>query len=372
ATTFLVQNDLLRHNSLIPDGLSLRVKVGLSYALRSNSESEDLKTNAEKFVQGLGQLAFASVDKELFLRRNMDQTAVTNQRQKIDNLSRGALQYKDSIDLNSYRSLTSYDKDDSDDQKTVPIVRITRGAFPFSCVSCFLFIVNIVFLKRFGCGVVHPTVSHTFLPSGWSCLLHLETPICSETEQYSFRVRLHKLFNLPLSAPCLRPAQSITFAPTKLLRSPHLHIKNYKPRGVVSTVKGDYNYYHYMQDGFDDAGWGCAYRSLQSIWSWFILNGFTDKPVPTHLDIQKCLVEIKDKEEKFIGSKQWIGSTEIGFVLDQMLGIESRYIITNSGNEVPERARELLVHFQTVGSPVMIGNPFLIADFSLEACKAAD
>ncbi|VDK55231.1 unnamed protein product [Cylicostephanus goldi] len=188
----------------------------------------------------------------------------------------------------------------------------------------------------------------------------------------SFRVRLHKLFNLPLNAPALRPAQSISFAPTKLLRSPHLQIKNFfsltyvlkavkyycysdKPRGVVATVKGDYNYHHYMQDGMDDSGWGCAYRSLQSIWSWFILNGFTDKPVPTHLDIQKCLVEIKDKEEKFIGSRQWIGSTEIGFVLDHMLGYESRYIITNSGSEVAERARELMMHFQTVGSPVMIG-----------------
>ncbi|VDO79589.1 unnamed protein product [Heligmosomoides polygyrus] len=101
--------------------------------------------------------------------------------------------------------------------------------------------------------------------------------------------------------------------------------------------------------------WGCAYRSLQTIWSWFVLNGFTEKPGPTHLDIQKCLVEIKDKEAKFLGSRQWIGSTEIGFVLDHLLGVESRFIITNSGAEVAERARELALHFQTVGTPVMIG-----------------
>ncbi|PIO62528.1 peptidase family C78 [Teladorsagia circumcincta] len=102
------------------------------------------------------------------------------------------------------------------------------------------------------------------------------------------------------------------------------------------------------------SGWGCAYRSLQSIWSWFILNGFTDKPVPNHSEIQRCLVEIGDKEEKFVGSRQWIGSTEIGFVLDHLLGIESRFIVTNSGAEVAERARELALHFQTVGTPVMI------------------
>ncbi|VDK75914.1 unnamed protein product [Cylicostephanus goldi] len=57
----------------------------------------------------------------------MDRTSADNQRQKFDDKSRGALQYKDSVELSSYRSLTSSDKDDSEDQKMVPIVRITRG-----------------------------------------------------------------------------------------------------------------------------------------------------------------------------------------------------------------------------------------------------
>lgn len=46
-----------------------------------------------------------------------------------------------------------------------------------------------------------------------------------------------------------------------------------KPSGVqggeVSLVQGIYGYHHYLQDGFDDSGWGCAYRSLQTIFSWF-------------------------------------------------------------------------------------------------------
>ncbi|KAK6747454.1 hypothetical protein RB195_000572 [Necator americanus] len=383
ATTFLAQNDLLKHRTLTPDGLSLRIQVGFSCALRSGNESEDLRNNVEKFITGLDQLVFASVDKRLFLRRSMDEEAMEKQRQNFNDLSRSAIQYKDFAELNSYRGLASNNKDDSDDQKMVPIVRITRDGTKYSRLRKILDVTvpavfgdapsvlydrleeglrrrisamtDVMLLESASQGVVLPTVSHVFLPAGWSCFLHLETPLCCEANQRSFRIRLHKLFNLPLSMPCIRPAQAITFAPSKLLRSPHLHISNYKSRGVLSTVKGDYTYYHYMQDGIDDAGWGCAYRSLQSIWSWYIHNGFTDKPVPTHLDIQKCLVEIKDKEEKFIGSRQWIGSTEIGFVLDHMLGIESRYIITNSGSEVPERARELMVHFQTVGSPVMIG-----------------
>ena len=33
--------------------------------------------------------------------------------------------------------------------------------------------------------------------------------------------------------------------------------------GVQHVVKGSYLYYHYMQQHFNDKGWGCAYRSLQ-------------------------------------------------------------------------------------------------------------
>lgn len=39
--------------------------------------------------------------------------------------------------------------------------------------------------------------------------------------------------------------------------------------GEVSAVQGIYSYHHYRQDRIDDSGWGCAYRSLQTIISWF-------------------------------------------------------------------------------------------------------
>ncbi|KAK5978483.1 Ufm1-specific protease [Trichostrongylus colubriformis] len=384
ATTFLIQNDLLRHSTLVPDGLSVRTQVGFSCALREGLEIEDLQSGTEKFAAKLDQLSFANMEKGLLLRKEMSKEIVDKERRIFDDLSRGALQYKDYVELSAYRCLAFSNKDGSDDQQMVPIVRITRDGTKYKRVNASL---NVTVPINFGdspnelynrlleglrrrvhammfvmsnalhCNQkdVAPTVSQLFLPAGWSSLLHIQCPLGNDVEQRSFRVKLHKLFNLPLTVPCLRPAQAITFAATKLLLSPHMHISNYKPRGVVSVVKGDYRYHHYMQDGMDDAGWGCAYRSLQSIWSWFILNGFTDKPVPTHTEIQRCLVEIGDKEEKFVGSRQWIGSTEIGFVLDHLLGIESRFIITNSGAEVAERARELALHFQTVGTPVMIG-----------------
>ena len=57
--------------------------------------------------------------------------------------------------------------------------------------------------------------------------------------------------------------------------------------GCISLVRGQYTYHHYMQDRMDDNGWGCAYRSLQTLVSWFRLQGYTDKPIPSHHEIQK-------------------------------------------------------------------------------------
>ena len=32
-----------------------------------------------------------------------------------------------------------------------------------------------------------------------------------------------------------------------------------------AIVKGDYQYYHYLCDQYDDRGWGCGYRTLQEL-----------------------------------------------------------------------------------------------------------
>jgi hypothetical protein len=47
-----------------------------------------------------------------------------------------------------------------------------------------------------------------------------------------------------------------------------------------------------LQGKMDDSGWGCAYRSLQTIASWFLAQNFTDKPIPSHKEIQQVLVDI--------------------------------------------------------------------------------
>ena len=84
-------------------------------------------------------------------------------------------------------------------------------------------------------------------------------------------------------------------------------------------------------------------------------QGYTETDIPTHTQIQKCLVEIGDKERSFIGSKQWIGSTEVGFVLDRACEVQSKFLSVSSGDEMSSKGRELSHHFKTQGTPIMIG-----------------
>ena len=47
-----------------------------------------------------------------------------------------------------------------------------------------------------------------------------------------------------------------------------------------------------QQDRFDDDKWGCAYRSLQTLCSWFRRQHYTSAAVPTHAQIQQTLVDL--------------------------------------------------------------------------------
>ncbi|KAK2987706.1 hypothetical protein RJ640_030293, partial [Escallonia rubra] len=200
---------------------------------------------------------------------------------------------------------------------------------------------------------------------------------------------------------------------SSLLKDVHLGIPSSGVSGgVVSLIQGSYEYHHYLQDGFDDSdiegnveelsmmvnktdsgwgfqiwegscngvvalrgevaarfwmrgscscgqGWGCAYRSLQTIISWFRLQHYTSIDVPSHREIQQSLVEIGDKDPSFTGSHDWIGAIELSFVLDKLLGVSCKIINVRSGDELPEKCRELALHFENQGTPIMIGGGVL-------------
>ncbi|XP_033217655.1 ufm1-specific protease 2 [Belonocnema kinseyi] len=186
----------------------------------------------------------------------------------------------------------------------------------------------------------------------------------SAKDNLEYRKSLHKTLALGMTRPQFRAGNAVKFRSNlekdEPLLNPHeaISVAN-TPSGKLSLVYGCYSYHHYMQNGFDDNGWGCAYRSLQTIVSWYRLQGYTDKSIPTHRDIQKYLVEIGDKSSSFIGSKQWIGSTEVGFVLETLLGVTIKVLCASTGEEMASLVPNLAYHFETQGTPVMIGGGVL-------------
>ena len=151
-------------------------------------------------------------------------------------------------------------------------------------------------------------------------------------------------------------------------------------------------------------GWGCAYRSLQTLWSWFVLQGYTHRPPPTHRQIQEALVEVGEERSSFVGSTHWIGSFEVRDCLAHLMGVsavcvcacvracvrvlshfisyctlscltekpvsvifvvfnrrvfllqvECKILHCSSGSEMAGVGRDLLHHFNKQGTPVMIG-----------------
>ncbi|GAB4815562.1 hypothetical protein N2152v2_002608 [Parachlorella kessleri] len=241
-------------------------------------------------------------------------------------------------------------------------------------------------------GSVGPLRALHFLPPGLgthiTLVYPLPTPSIEDDEEalLSIRSRLHQLLGLPTNRPLLRVANALDFDSLSAaqaaaaagpessgvlaaaaggvggkprLADVHLGLPASGVGGSVHLMQGTYDYYHYMQDKFDDSGWGCAYRSLQTICSWFSKQHYTSRGVPSHRDIQQALVSIGDKQQGFIGSRQWIGAIELGFVLDTLLGVQCKVITVASGAEMPSKAREIAHHFDTQGTPIMIGGGVL-------------
>jgi hypothetical protein len=64
--------------------------------------------------------------------------------------------------------------------------------------------------------------------------------------------------------------------------------------------------------------------------SWFVLQKYRSAEIPTHPEIQHCLVSLGDKPSSFVGTKGWIGSQEVGLCLDNMMGV--RFLLASLVN----------------------------------------
>lgn len=109
--------------------------------------------------------------------------------------------------------------------------------------------------------------------------------------------------------------------------------------GTVSSLGTYYYLFHTPMQG-----WGCGYRSLQTLCSWAenmlqtllphsqILSSKTSpsscdglsspqQTVPSLRVIQETLVEVGDKPEAFVSSRDWIGTYEACIILDHLFGV---------------------------------------------------
>jgi len=179
---------------------------------------------------------------------------------------------------------------------------------------------------------------------------------------------IHQICNLPLDRPFLRENDSILNSKTfndnyqsSKLKDVHLGLPTRTVEGGKRyLIHGSYVYHHYLHD-FNDKGWGCAYRSLQTLVSWFKEQRYSsnDCEVPSIPKIQEILIEMGDKQSNFKGSQDWIGAFEVSLVLNKLLDVESKIMYIPNGADVGSYSRQLRDHFISEGTPVMIGGGVL-------------
>lgn len=144
-----------------------------------------------------------------------------------------------------------------------------------------------------------------------------------------------------------------------LLSDVHDGLATPKGCSFVNLVKGPYLYYHYCCDEIDDRGWGCGYRTVQTLCSWVrhqqMQQGEESRPVPSLRDIQDTLVAVGDKPPHFVGTKYWIGSYECFLILDYLYNVSCKIIHVKSGKDIAAQTVQLVRHFEEIGSPLMMG-----------------
>lgn len=102
-------------------------------------------------------------------------------------------------------------------------------------------------------------------------------------------------------------------------------------------------------------GWGCAYRTLQTICT--MLREATGKEVvtPSIKQIQEILVRIGDKERCFINSKDWIGGAETCYVIDELFQIPCYLHHVSSHESLSSKKTEIVEYFKTHGGLIAMG-----------------
>ncbi|KAH9287140.1 Ufm1-specific protease 2 [Echinococcus granulosus] len=128
-----------------------------------------------------------------------------------------------------------------------------------------------------------------------------------------------------------------------------------REKETLYTFKGVVEYWHYGGQKIDDRGWGCGYRTLQTIISWFKMNLSLQSTFPDIDDIQLALIDAGDKPRSFYKSHDWIGSVEAGIVVQHLTNTDYRIVQVPNGRFGKEHLAKIRDHFQRAGAPIMMG-----------------
>lgn len=183
-----------------------------------------------------------------------------------------------------------------------------------------------------------------------------------------------------------------------LLRIVPSEIPRPSKNGKTFLAKGDFLYFHYCCDNYDDRGWGCAYRTLQSMCSWIAKNRHSmdvdsdqqiigTDDIPSIDCIRKTLVDINDKPPEFLNSTDWLGALEVSklnsncwcqlrfffvksflnilfsatvftqvfYVIDTIYDISCRIQHIPSCHDIRKYSNIIKFYFETFGGLIMMG-----------------
>lgn len=144
---------------------------------------------------------------------------------------------------------------------------------------------------------------------------------------------------------------------TDRLTNAHMLVRNH-PWDAIISLSG-YEYFHYSIDGEKDSGWGCAYRSIQTMISWFLNNSSFIDRVLSIIDMQRLLRRVDYAHSDLeVGSNRWIGCMEASNILSDISHgkISCRILHANSILELKRFIfDDVQEHLVEIGSPAMIG-----------------
>lgn len=102
-------------------------------------------------------------------------------------------------------------------------------------------------------------------------------------------------------------------------------------------------------------GWGCAYRTLQTMCSMLKFKLGNEIKIPSIKQIQEILLKIGDKEASFVGSRDWIGGVETCYVIDELFNVSCYLHHITNDEKLSSKKTEIVNYFKNHGGLIAMG-----------------